>query len=663
MVFERSYAADWSVVVSAHRPPTRLVLPMLRLVKTQRSQRTQRAKEWKEQMLPFGVGEPIESKSRESRLLVSCILLLIGLVGLVFSWRLYELQVAAHERYAELSNGNRVRESVNYALRGKIYDRHGYLLADNTLVFRLSVTPYLLNRDVSQRQSAYELIAKLSSLKLDQIKQVAEGDGLDYPLPKGIEANLDHRVALALQAHLPRLAGWQLNEVPIRSYDDEAGLAHIVGYTGTASQADLSADQALLPIDIVGKTGIEAQYDQILRGQHGLERTEVDTLGRPVRMLAKQVAQPGQDITLSIDIEIQRAMAAELEIQMKKANVRRASAVALDPNTGEVLAMVSVPWYDHNLFARGISTSDFERLRNDPDQPLVNKAIAGGYTTGSTIKPMVAAAALEEKVVTPATIIVDKGEIRVTSVYEPGRAFVFRGWRPGGLGPMNVRSGLAMSSNIYFYTVGGGHGDIDGLGMERLTNYYRQFGLGEVSGIDLPGEIAGRVPDSEWKKAYFGTDWFVGDTYNISIGQGDLLISPLQLTLGNMAVANGGYLLKPQLLYKIGSEVVAARLVRREIEVSKQNLQIVREGLRQVVTNGTTCECVFSKVPVKVAGKTGTAQTTSTEERRPHAWFVAYAPFDEPRIMGGAMLEEGSGGSQYAAPVLASGMTQFFKSQ
>jgi penicillin-binding protein 2 len=291
---------------------------------------------------------------------------------------------------------------------------------------------------------------------------------------------------------------------------------------------------------------------------------------------------------------------------------------------------------------------------------LTNKAIAGGYTTGSTIKPLVAAAALEEKVVTPSTIIVDSGAISVTSIYQPGQAFVFRGWRPGGLGPMNVRSGLAMSSNIYFYTVGGGYGDIEGLGVERLSSYYRQFGLGEQSGIDLPGETSGRVPDPAWKRDQFGTDWFVGDTYNISIGQGDLLISPLQLTLANMTVANGGYLLKPQLLHKIGDEVVSGRSVRREISVSKTNLQIVREGLRQVVTNGTTCECVFNNVPVKVAGKTGTAQTTSTEERRPHAWFVAYAPHDTPRFMGGAMLEEGSGGSQYAAPVLARGMAEYF---
>lgn len=645
----------------ASRWQSRLILPDLRLVRTRRSARNQRAKDWREYMLPQGSGEPVEAKPEEPRLLASLILIGIGLICGIFGWRLYELQVSAHQRYTQLSDGNRVRETVAFAPRGKIYDRKGRVLVDNKIVFRLSVTPYLLSRDEAEREGGYELISRLSSIKLAQLKSVAGNEGLDYPLPKALEVNLSHRVALALQAHLPKLSGWHLNEVPIRSYRAEAGLAHILGYTGQASQADLKADRALLPIDIVGKSGIEAQYDHILRGQHGLERTEVDTLGRPVRLLAKQAAQTGQDITLTIDLDLQKSMAAELTKQMKQARVSRGSAVALDPNSGEVLAMVSLPAFDNNLFARGISITEFERLSNDPDQPLVNKAIAGGYTTGSTIKPMVAAAALEEGVVTPSTIIVDSGAIRVTSQYEPGRAFVFRGWRPGGLGPMDVRSGLAMSSNIYFYTVGGGHGDVAGLGVERLTRYYRQFGLGEASGIDLPGEITGRVPDSNWKKEYFGTDWFVGDTYNISIGQGDLLISPLQLTLANMAIANGGFLLKPQLLYKVGSDQVASRSLRREISISKSNLKIVREGLRQVVTNGTTCECVFAKVPVKVAGKTGTAQTTSTEERRPHAWFVAYAPFDNPQFMGGAMLEEGSGGSQFAAPVIASGMAHFFR--
>lgn len=644
------------------RPTNEFNLPSLRIVKTRRSQKMAHATTWREQLLPAPTSLSL-NRTVNRRWLMTLVYVLIVTLGLVFSFRLYYLQVSAHERYEALASGNRVRENVSFAPRGRIMDRHGRVLAQNDLAFRLSVTPYLLSQDSSEREAGYALISRLTSWKLKDIRSIAEAAGLDFPLPRPIERNLKHKNALAVQANLDKLKGWNVSELPVRRYRTDAALAHVIGYTGNISEAELAERQSsgLLPIDIIGKTGAEAAFDEVLRGQNGFARTEVDTFGRPLRILAQQEAAAGRDIYLTIDLDVQRRLAAELRTQMKAARVSRASAVALDPKTGEVLAMVSWPSYDNNLFAQGISQRDFTRLVKDPDQPLTNKVIAGGYTTGSTIKPLVAAAALQERVVTPQTIIVDSGAISVTSQYQPGQAFIFRGWRPGGLGPMNVRSALAWSSNIYFYTVGGGHGNIAGLGEERLTSYYRQFGLGETTGIELPGEIAGRVADAAWKRQHFGQDWFVGDTYNISIGQGDMLVTPLQLAVANAAIANGGSLLRPQLLYKVGDDIVSRPRLKRKLDISPANLQIVREGLRQVVTGGTTCECVFKDVPVKVAGKTGTAQTTSDESRRPHAWFVAYAPFDDPQFLGTAMLEEGSGGSQYAAPAIASAMAAYFR--
>jgi len=648
--------------MSKPQPSSKLILPTLSLLPSRRRQSAIRAMSWRDNMLPPTVGgatrEPGQKRAIPALIALGIILLSGGLVV-----RLFQLQVTAHDQYAELANGNRIRETINHAPRGNIYDRDGRLLAGNTISYELSVTPYLLPDNEDERGGMYSLLAELLNVQPAVIGASVEASGLDYPLPITIKRNLSHPQALAVMQYLPRLHGWHISQVPQRKYLSDSGMAHILGYTANVDPADLAADdsQTLLPIDKIGKAGIELQYDLILRGQNGFERTEVDTLGQPIRVLAQTRFKTGQDITLTIDLDVQRRLAKELKQQMKNARVTRASAVALDPQTGEVLALVSLPGYDNNLFAKGISSRDFQRLAADPDQPLVNKVIAGGYTTGSTIKPVVASAALQEKVVTPETIIVDTGAIAVTSVYQPGQQFIFRGWRPGGLGPMNVRRAIAWSSNIYFYTVGGGYGDIDGLGVDRLTSYYRDFGLGEASGIDLPGEISGRVPDRAWKFKTRNEDWFVGDTYNISIGQGDLIISPLQLTLANMAVANGGYLLEPQVLLKIGEQTVAQRTVRREVKVSKANIQIVREGMRQVLTDGTTCECVFASVPVKVAGKTGTAQTTSGEERRPHAWFTAFAPYDNPAIMATAMLEEGSGGSQYAAPAIAGAMNTFFK--
>lgn len=639
-----------------------LNLPSLRLIPSRRREMALKATHWSEQMLPQGVaGVTGEStNSQRQSLLIIAVILAAG-IGLVV--RLFQLQVSAHEQYAQLADGNRIRDSIAHAPRGNIYDRQGRLLASNTVGYELSVTPYLLPESSQSREEMYDLITQAADVSPLSIKAKAEAEGLDYPLPITAINNLEHKQALSIMQHLPRLAGWHISQVPQRKYVSDSGLAHILGYTASVDQEDLEADEDknLLPVDKIGKAGVELQYDHILRGQNGFERTEVNTLGQPVRVLAQTRFKKGQDITLTIDLDVQRRLARELKEQMKNARVSRASAVAVDPQTGEVLAMVSLPSYDNNLFARGISHAQFDRLASDPDQPLLNKVISGGYTTGSTIKPVVASAALEEKVVTPDTIIVDSGAIAVTSVYQPGQQFIFRGWRPGGLGPMNVRRAIAWSSNIYFYTVGGGYGGIEGLGVDRLTSYYRQFGLGEPSGIDLPGEIAGRVPDREWKLANKNEDWFVGDSYNISIGQGDLLVSPLQLTLADMAIANGGYLLKPQILLKIGDETVARRQIRREVPVAKQNIQIVREGMRQVLTDGTTCECTFASVPVKVAGKSGTAQTTSNDERRPHAWFTAFAPYEKPQIMITAMLEEGSGGSLYAAPAIAGAMNTFFK--
>jgi penicillin-binding protein 2 len=311
--------------------------------------------------------------------------------------------------------------------------------------------------------------------------------------------------------------------------------------------------------------------------------------------------------------------------------------------------MVSLPSYDNNVFSGQLSENKYQQYLSDPNQPLYNKVIAGGYTSGSIIKPLVASGALQEGVVDENTIIVDGGAISL-----PG-GFVFRGWRPGGLGPMNVRSAIAWSSNIYFYTVGGGYGGIEGLGEERLTSYYRQFGLGEKTGIDLPNEIDGRVPDEEWKQQNKGEDWYVGDSYNISIGQGDLLISPLQINLAHAAIANDGYVLSPHL------NQTQETVTKRELSVDKSNLQIVREGMRQVLTNGTTCDCLFSKVPATVAGKSGTAETNTPGGRRPHAWYSAFAPYEDPEIMVTILIEEGVGGSLYAAPAIAKTMEAYFQ--
>ena len=588
--------------------------------------------------------------------------LIMGLagVGLILIWQLTRLQLVNGERLAGLAEGNRLRQKVTYAPRGRIFDRHGRELVSNTATFQLVVYPYLLPKSEAERGQIYADVASLLKLSTNDVQKQAEAKGLEFVQPQLLSENIGYDLALVLEQKLPRLPGLTLDEIPIRHYRDDAALSHVLGYVGRVDQQDLSQRPDLSAIDFVGQDGIEAVYDRLLRGQNGVVETEVDAAGRPLRVLRDVATRPGTDITLTLDYELQQQLVAALTTEMKRAAVVRASAVAIDPKSGEVLAMASLPAYDNNKFARGISQADYQRLINDPAQPLHNKAIGGGYPSGSIIKPMHLAGALEAGVVNEQTTIVDRGKIVVPSVYDPSVNYTFLGWNLAGLGPMNARRAIAMSSDIYFYTVGGGYQGFQGLGVDRLTGYYRQFGLGEATGIDLPGETAGRVPTPEWKQQNRGEDWFVGDTYNISIGQGDLLASPLQMAVATGAVVNGGSLLKPHIFKQTtaGDIQKSAEAIRADF-IRPEHLNVVREGMRQVI-GGTTSTATFARVPVPVAGKSGTAETDPDSRRRAHAWYTAFAPFDEPQILFAVILEEGEGGSQFAAPVIARAMEWYF---
>lgn len=611
---------------------------------------------WMQNMLYGAVvdtEEHLQDKKVRNRLLLmsATIVLLLGL----FIARLFTMQVLSSSSYTALANGNRVREEVTYAPRGRILDVKGRELASNTLVFQLSVLPYLLEKDQAARDADFEVISSLLGEKRPELESLALAKGADFVQPLLVAENIPHQKAIALDARIGELKGFTLEEVPVRQYDASVGLAHFIGYSGRVSELDIekSTNKELLPTDFIGKIGLEKTYDDQLRGTNGWRKIEVDALGRPVRVIASREPVQGNDLELSIDLDIQKSMYNGMVEQMKKAKSKRASGVAVDPRTGQLIAMVSIPSYDNNLFAKGISQKDYSKLANDPTQPLYDKTVGGGYTSGSIIKPIVAAAALQENVVNENTTIVDKGFIEVQG--ENGGSFRFNGWRLSGLGPMNARSALAWSSNIYFYTVGGGFGDIKGLGEERLTKYYRMFGLGEATGVDLPDETIGRVPDNQWKLDTTGEPWYVGDSYNISIGQGDLLISPLQITMAEATIVNNGSLLQPH--FKKNSSTV----VRREVAVDKKYLRVVREGMRQVLTNGASCECTFKNVPVHVAGKSGTAETNTPGGRPPHAWFTAFAPYESPEFLATVLLEEGVGGSQYAAPAIAKTMETYFQ--
>lgn len=577
-------------------------------------------------------------------------------IALALSWQLLQIQIVRGEEYQAQAAANRARKAITYAQRGRILDRNGVVLADNTAGFRLTVFPYLVPEDESQRRELLEGIAFMLPESADQLQQALDQNTLSSVEPLIVSEQLSHEQALLLKEQLDPQGAFSVEFVPTRRYVAGDGLAHILGYVGRVNEDELAADDGLFPTDYIGKDGVEAMYDDLLRGVNGVAVTEVDSLGRPLRIANRQQAQSGQDLVLTIDSKLQRAVAQSLAKHMNEAGVNRGAAVAMDPHTGEVLASVSMPDYDNNLFADGIQSEEYQALINNPLEPLHNKVIGGAYPSGSIIKPIHLAAALQEGVVNENTQINDTGKIVVSSVYDPSVQYVFEGWRPEGLGVMNARRAIAMSSNIYFFTTGGGYQGFEGLGIDRLSAWYHKFGLGEYTNVDLPGETKGLVPDPAWKEEVAGEPWFVGDTYNLSIGQGSFKASPLQMVRATSAIVNNGSLLRPRFVRAENSppEVQAENLA------DAQNFQIIREGMREVVTSGTTCSCTFAKVPVPVGGKSGTAETDPNADRDPHAWYSAFAPYDNPEVVMTVLLEEGEGGSKYAAPVIADAFEYYF---
>jgi penicillin-binding protein 2 len=449
---------------------------------------------------------------------------------------------------------------------------------------------------------------------------------------------------------------------------------HLLGYTGPipAEQFSQYETKGYNLIDVVGLAGLETEYEEWLRGIKGWESIEVDVTGRKVRTVSQNIkARPGHNLQLTIDIGLQKATTEALQEYMDEVGSKQGVAIAINPKTGEILAMVSLPTYDNNMFARGITPRELSLLSEDSWNPLVNHAIAGLYPPGSTFKIIPAAGALQERTVFPDTTFVDEGILYLPNKFEPDNldlAQPFYCWLRTGHGEVNMISGLAYSCDVYFYQVGGGYEPIEyeGLGEERMGRYAEMFGLGEVTGIDIPGEISGLVPNRKWKRLNYAETWLTGDTYNMSIGQGFVLVTPLQMLNATAAIANGGALYRPHLVKEIldaDDNVVKVNEpeVIRQLEVEPQFIQLIQQGLRAVVDwdQGTAHED-FDVPGVMVSGKTGTAEFCDEypqcldrdgRVKTSHAWFTSYAPSYNPEIATVVFIYGGGEGSKVAVPV------------
>lgn len=633
---------------------------------------------WAEAILPADAEAGVIETPTSRRPLIIVAVLIVLAFGILAA-QLFRLQVIEGERNLGLADGNRLREKITRAPRGVIYDRNKVTLAQNLASYEVTVTPSLLPRDANQRKVLYAKVASLVGERAATIEAKAETDCIAAALaaktpkfraefdcmattqPRVVAANVTRELALDFDQSSADTPGFSLDVNPIREYRDGGALASVLGYTGRVSEQDLLTNigKGYASTDYIGKLGIEKQYEAQLRGQNGSEQTEVDASGRPIKLLGSKASIAGSNVVLTVDMELQNKLSEAIAAQMQASGSTRASGVAMNPKTGEVLAAVSLPTYDNNLFARGISQKDYARLLGDTAQPLFNKVFAGAYPTGSIIKPLIGSAALQEGVINTSTSVNDTGALEVPNRYDPNVKYTFRSYEEGGLGVVNIVRGLAVSSNVFFYTVGGGFGNISGLGVDRLTAYYQKFGLGKKTGLDIPGETAGTVPTQASKKKATGEDWFLGDTYNISVGQGDLRSSPLQMAVATAAVANGGSVLKPHFLKEIQDaggrtkQTAQTEVVLKDF-ISPANLQIIRGAMRDVVSapHGTACCQIEQQVPVAVAAKTGTAETDPNGKRKPHAWFTAFAPYEDPQIVIVVLIENSGEGSKYAAPAV-----------
>ncbi len=612
-------------------------------------------------IIPFQTPVQGVSSIHTSITMLRVVLISIG-IGMIFATifgRLLYLQVFAYDTYLARSERNRERVIPIVSERGIIYDVHGVQLTKNIPKFALAIVPQDLPRYEAEREVLVTRLAHIINDDIDIVRnKILEFGSYSYESII-IKDNLDYETALTLQIAASDLPGifiqrgskrlYQAGEIAATGESIPIGtLSHILGYQGKLNREELDRlyRRGYYPSDVIGKTGIEQTYETELRGTYGARTIEVNARGREQATLSEEPPYPGNQLYLSIDSVLQRSIEVVLEKYLRQIGKQNASVVAMDPRTGAIRALVSWPAFDNNDFSGGISVENYAKYINDDARPLFNRAISGAFPSGSTVKPAVAAAALQERIITEQTAFRSDGGIRVGQWFFPD-------WQAGGHGITNVTRSIAWSVNTFYYIIGGGYEEFTGLGIDTMVSYLRQFGLASVLGIDIPGEVSGFLPSREWKERVKNERWYVGDTYNVSIGQGDLLVTPLQMAALTSAIANGGTLYQPYVVAEIKDPVTGDTLkteprIIREGFISPQHMRVVGKGMRECVTYGSCRR--LSLLPFETAGKTGTAQWSSVRDN--HAWFTSYAPYTSPEIVFALLVEEGEGGSTIGSPIM-----------
>ncbi|MBT9590687.1 MAG: penicillin-binding protein 2 [Thiobacillus sp.] len=579
--------------------------------------------------------------------------LFVFLLALGLLTRSFYLQVVQHEYYIQRAESNRTSLVPTAPNRGLIVDRQGRTLAENYSAYTVEITRAEM---ASLEQTLIEL-GKLIEVTPGQLRRfrrlLSESHEFEtVPLKSKLT---DEEVAILAANHY-RLPGVEVKARLFRNYQAGPGMAHVVGFIGRINDRDLKTlrengrEQNYKGSVHIGKTGLEQHYEALLHGRTGFDQMETDASGRAVRMLSRIPPVPGKDLRLHLDLELQAVAEHAFGNYL-------GGLVALDPRTGGVLALVSKPGFDPNLFVDGIDPETWKSLNESPDRPMVNRALRGIYPPGSTIKPFMAMAGLELGLRKPGDTIADPGFFSL-----PNSSHQFRDWKKGGHGMVDLRRSIAQSCDVYYYRLA-----VD-MGIDRMHDYLAKFGFGEKTGIDLEGESAGLLPSREWKKRRWNKVWYPGETVIAGIGQGYHLSTPLQLAVATAMLANGGTRIEPRLVEAVRDPVThvwqpQAKAAQQTATFDPANMAVVREGMMDVMRPGGTAAAAAAGARYTFAGKTGTAQVVGIKQgarydagqlsrkNRDHALFMAFAPVENPRIVIAVIVENGEHGSSTAAPI------------
>ena len=580
------------------------------------------------------------------RILVAGFVVLLSVVTLLY--RYYDLQIVSYEQFLTQSERNRVRLEALPPTRGLIYDRKGRLLASNEPTQSLAI---VVER-TANLTGLIERLDELVGLDEDEVQRFQERRRRSRPYDAvPLKLRLTDEQVAVIGVHRHTLPGVNIEAQLTRAYPEGDLLSHVVGYVGriNADEANRIEDEAYRGTYHIGKVGIEKRYESVLLGRVGNQNIEANAHGRVLRVLDRELPDPGATLDLHLDLDLQRVAHEALGEQ-------RGAVVALDPRTGGVLALVSKPGFDGNLFVNGISAVQYAALRDSPDTPLLNRAVQGQYPPGSTIKPMLALAGLELGLITPDSTVADPGWYRI-----PGDSRRYRDWilriRGTGHAPeVDMRMAIAESCDVYYYDLA------RSMGIDTLARGLAPYGFGAKTGVDITSEQPGILPDRDWKQRKMGQPWYPGETLSVGIGQGYMLATPLQLAKAAMILANRGVAYQPAVVRRIGGQPVQ-RDPRRVVDATPEHWSAVVAAMMDVVHHPSgTAAAISRNLPYTIAGKTGTSQVIGIAQdavydeesidarHRNHGWFMAFAPVDRPRIAI-AVLAENGGGSSAAYPV------------